>query len=138
MTKFTKGVSGNPAGKKPGTLSKRSQLVRLLEPHAEKLVMKAVDLALNGDANCLRLCMERLIPKAKSESISIVFPDIDSARNAPIKIYHEFIKLLAGNEITLEQAKLLTDILKHTREPSEVEEGISEMQVLLREFKREY
>ena len=64
MAKFQPGQSGNPAGRKVGCLNKHTQLIKLLEPHAEAIVQKTVDLALLGDANALRLCMERLIPKA--------------------------------------------------------------------------
>ena len=77
MTKFTKGKSGNPCGKKLGTLNKRTQLSKLLEPHAEKLINKTVELALKGDVNALRLCIERLIPKTTSQPIQFDFNAID-------------------------------------------------------------
>jgi hypothetical protein len=61
--KFQKGQSGNPNGRPPGCTNKRSQLAKLLEPHAEALINKAVELALSGDTHALRLCLDRLIPK---------------------------------------------------------------------------
>ncbi len=63
--RFKKGQSGNPNGRPLGCLNKRTQLAALLEPHAEALISKAVELALGGDTNALRLCIERLLPKAQ-------------------------------------------------------------------------
>lgn len=62
---FKKGQSGNPAGRRKGS-SKVSEYRALLEPHADKLVQKAVDLALSGDTVALRLCVDRLIPALKA------------------------------------------------------------------------
>ena len=69
MPKFKKGQSGNPAGKKIGTQNKRTQLAKMLDPHAEGLINKTVELALSGDTQALKLCIERLIPKANNHSI---------------------------------------------------------------------
>lgn len=45
MTKnlFQPGQSGNSNGKKPGTLNRRTQLAKLLEPHAEDLIEKRLN-----------------------------------------------------------------------------------------------
>lgn len=64
---FKKGISGNIQGRPKGIVDKRIELRSLLVPHAEALVNKAVELALAGDSNALRLCIDRLIPKAKDE-----------------------------------------------------------------------
>ena len=68
---FNKGQSGNPSGRPKGAVSKRSQLSKLLEPHAHALIDKAVELALTGEPSALRLCIERLIPRAKEETLEI-------------------------------------------------------------------
>ena len=70
---FRKGVSGNPAGRKRGTPDRRTALRDLLQPHADDLVKKAVELALGGDTTALRICIDRCIPavKAKDTPISI-------------------------------------------------------------------
>lgn len=66
MAKFQKGQSGNPSGKRPGTLNKRTQLIRLLEDNAENLINKLIELSLDGDVQALRFCLERFLPKASS------------------------------------------------------------------------
>ncbi len=65
---FKPGQSGNPAGKKPGTKSKKRQL---LESHSKELLRKLVDLALAGDPTALRLCIDRLLPRLRPESAPI-------------------------------------------------------------------
>ncbi len=71
--KFTKGQSGNPNGRPKGLEDKRVALRLLLVPHTEKLIKKAVSLALNGDTTALRICIDRLIPpiRAKDTPVSI-------------------------------------------------------------------
>lgn len=67
MAKFTRGQSGNPVGRTPGSKDKRSELRELLKPHAPQLIQKAVDMALDGDAAALKLCIDRLIPPQRSQ-----------------------------------------------------------------------
>ena len=70
---FRKGESGNPQGRPKGLPDRRTKLRGLLEPHAQELVAKAVELAKAGDTTALRLCLECLIPpiKAKDEHVAV-------------------------------------------------------------------
>ena len=69
MATFKKGKSGNPKGRPKGVSDKRNRLLQLLEPNIEKLLDKAVELALSGDQAMLRLLLERVLPtKAKEET----------------------------------------------------------------------
>ena len=106
MAKFVTGQSGNPSGKKVGTLNKRTQLSKLLEPHAEALINKAVELALAGDGNALRLCIERLIPKAKDDTAKIIISDLSALTNDQI------IQSLSGQELSITELKNLLQQLK--------------------------
>ena len=76
-TKFKPGQSGNPNGKPKGTKDKRTELRELLQPHAEGLVNKVVEKALEGDTTALRLCLDRLIPPYRAGNISVVLNDIE-------------------------------------------------------------
>lgn len=71
---FEKGQSGNPAGRPPGIRDKRTAMRELLVPHAEALVAKAVEKALEGDTTALRICIDRLIPAAKPKDDPIELP----------------------------------------------------------------
>lgn len=71
---FSKGESGNPKGRPPGISDKRTRWRALLEPHAEALMGKAVELALAGDTTALRLCLEWLCPPIRSHDEPVAFP----------------------------------------------------------------
>ena len=62
---FTKGVSGNLAGR-PKSKVKQADLKELLLPHAENLINTLVSLALSGDVSAMKLCIDRLIAPIKS------------------------------------------------------------------------
>lgn len=109
---FRVGVSGNPNGRPKGAISKRAQLSKLLEPHAEELINKAVELATGGDVNALRLCLERIIPKPKEETIEVALPD-NSLDNptALLKLTTDLIRAVLRGELTLEQTKKIFDLI---------------------------
>lgn len=73
-TKFQKGKSGNPKGKPVGAKDKRTELRELLKPHSEKLIQKAVDLAMEGDQAALKMCLDRICPALKSQAPLITLP----------------------------------------------------------------
>ena len=71
MAKFKPGQSGNPRGRAKGSKDRWTEFRELLEPHAEDLVTKAVELAKEGDTTALRLCLDRLIPPIKPRELSV-------------------------------------------------------------------
>jgi hypothetical protein len=83
MAHFKKGQSGNPKGRPKGATDRRGALRELLEPHAPELVEKAVELALEGDATALRMCLDRLIPSLPADSSPVVLGPV--ADNNPTK-----------------------------------------------------
>ena len=57
-----KGVSGNPAGRPRGSRNKANVAIEaLLEDGAERLISKAMEMALAGDTAPMRLCLERIL-----------------------------------------------------------------------------
>lgn len=109
MAKFQKGRSGNPSGKKPGILNKRTQLTRQFEVHAEALINKTVELALEGDVTALKLCIERLVPKA-NDKLTVTMPDAASIETT--KIIPGVLMSLANQEVSITDLKLLLDTLE--------------------------
>lgn len=117
MTKFTPGQSGNPAGRPRGITDKRAELSKLLVPHAEALVNKVVELALTGDVGALRLCVERLIPKARGETLDLSLPceDIENV-GALLQNNTAVIAAVSKGELTIEQAQVFSQLLKTQHE----------------------
>ena len=59
-TRFQPGQSGNPRGKPRGAKNHATKLAeKLIDNQCETLVQKAVELALNGDMQALKLLIER-------------------------------------------------------------------------------
>lgn len=142
---YKPGQSGNLNGRPAGIKNKRTQLATLLEQHAEALINKTVELALNGDSNALRLCIERLIPKAKDGTANIVLPIVDATRiNTPLEMGRAILNALSGQEINLDQAKSLLNVLKYCDNSPSVFEanGIGQdaqkLNELLEKYNRDY
>ena len=116
MTKFKKGQSGNPNGKKPRTLNKRTRLAKLLEPHAKGLINKTVELALDGDVNALRLCIERLIPKATSQQIQMDLKGVDTENFDSLSVIGKnVIAAISTGDMTPDDGRQLMGILDSQR-----------------------
>ena len=57
----------NPNGRPKGSMNKFTALSReLMSIKGPEIVQKVVDLALEGDRTCLKMCMDRIIPTTKA------------------------------------------------------------------------
>jgi hypothetical protein len=78
--RFRKGQSGNPKGRPPGSRNKATETAELLlDGEAEALTRKAVELALEGDAVALRLCLDRIIPPRRGRRVQLSVPPVRGA-----------------------------------------------------------
>jgi hypothetical protein len=69
MSKFIKGVSGNPKGRPKGKSKNtliRDQLISAIEDRAPDVVEAVVKAALGGDMTAAKIIMDRLIPVQKA------------------------------------------------------------------------
>lgn len=108
--KFKPGESGNPSGRPKGSRNTQTQLIKLLEPHAEQLINKMVEKALEGDPNALRLCIERLLPKAKDNLIESDLPTLEE-NNYMETIESILQEMLLGN-IASDEGKKIIDLIE--------------------------
>jgi len=57
----------NPGGRPKGSVNKFTALSReLMSNKGPEIVQKVIDLALEGDRTCLKMCMDRIIPTTKA------------------------------------------------------------------------
>ena len=69
---FKKGVSGNPSGRPIGSVNKYTALARgVLGENSQAIVEVIIDKALKGDVNCLKMCLDRIIPTTKYANVSM-------------------------------------------------------------------
>ena len=66
--KLYKGMKSlNPNGRQKGSMNKFTALSReLMSIKGPEIVQKVVDMALEGDRTCLKMCMDRIIPTTKA------------------------------------------------------------------------
>jgi hypothetical protein len=76
---FAKGVSGNPAGRAPGSRNKATEMAQaLLDGQADAIVQKCIELAIEGHPAAIKLCLERLVPR-QARSVRLDMPRIAGA-----------------------------------------------------------
>lgn len=70
---FAPGVSGNPQGKKPGTLNHKTRMRQRFEEHGGAVGEVVLQKALEGDISCCHLVMTRVYPPLRPKSEPVQF-----------------------------------------------------------------
>ena len=108
---FAPGVSGNPAGRPPGARNRATLAVEaLLEGEAEALTRKAIERALEGDGQALRLCLDRIAPPRRDRPVSFALPPLKEAadtRDAFAAVVHA----IAEGELTPSEGLTLAGLI---------------------------
>jgi hypothetical protein len=109
---FKSGQSGNPKGRPTGTKDRRTLFRDMVEPSCPQLVQKAVDMALEGNEQMLKLLLDRLLPaKPKDNPI-----DIDLTNDSPLAKAKKIFAALSNKEVTAHEAStLLSAIVDETK-----------------------
>jgi len=76
---FATGNSGRPKGARN---KKTVAITSLLDGQSEALTQTAINKALEGDSIALRLCMERIAPAPKDQTVSFGLPNMNNALDA--------------------------------------------------------
>ncbi|MCK5433422.1 MAG: hypothetical protein KAJ03_11800 [Gammaproteobacteria bacterium] len=72
LGKFKPGTSGNSKGRPKGQ-GTAGKFRKQLETHADALIAKTVELALEGDTTALRICMDKILPSLKAKAAPVQF-----------------------------------------------------------------
>ena len=137
MSQYKKGQSGNPKGRPKGARDKRAELKNLLLSHSEALVEKAVELALSGDSAALKLCLDRILPKAKNDALNVLNMPIinDSDPKALVKAGSSIINAVSTGSIAPEEGTAIFATLEGQRkliETIEVRDRIDAIELKLK------
>ena len=91
---FYKGMpSLNPKGRTKGSINKFTKLSReILSSKGPEIVDKVIELALEGDRHCLKMCLDRIIPVSKAVEIKHEHEDLG------INIIVESVKAIEKRE----------------------------------------
>ena len=130
---WRKGASGNPAGRPKGSFNKATlAALSILEGEAEAITRKAIELATSGDIQAIRLCVERLVPRAKEVPLSVHIPPIRSPVDATQTI-PTLIEKLASGELLPSEVESICRVLEQYRkqyETNELEERLQKLEEL--------
>lgn len=109
MSKFAEGQSGNPAGRPRGIKDRRVLFAEMLGEHKQALFDKALELALNGNEQMLRLLLDRLLPaKPKTEDESFDGFDKDKSLSEQLGIIKQAMN---DGEITSDYAYKASQVI---------------------------
>ncbi len=130
-SKFRPGKSGNPKGRPQGSRNKATLAVEgFLDGQSEALTQKAVEMALEGDMQALKLCLERICPPRKSRPIQIDLPNVTTAADVTAA-QGAVIAAMARADITPDEANTISGVLEAKRraiETTEIEERIARLE----------
>jgi hypothetical protein len=85
--KFQPGQSGNPAGRPPGSLNRKTlALAAAYEAKAEEAANDVMERAKSGDPAAMRLCMERAAPAGRHRRFAFALPRIRTPEDAEAAI----------------------------------------------------
>jgi hypothetical protein len=118
---FKPGQSGNPAGKPTGTKNRATVMAQaLFDGEAETLTRKIIELAMDGDMQALRVCVDRLCPpmKAQAAPVQVDIPETDSISD----IANAFIKAAADGQLPPDVAAQLVSAVGTLARVVEVDE----------------
>jgi hypothetical protein len=109
--RFAPGISGNPAGKKPGTRNRATVLREALAEGEDIAAARIViDKALAGDVATARFVVDRLTPRPRGRAIALDLPGGEKAGDV-LAASNATIAAMAAGEITPDEALTVTKVL---------------------------
>ena len=136
-TKFTKGQSGNPAGRPRGALNSATKAAMILfDGEIEVISRKLIEMAKKGDIQAIKLILERVVPARKDRPISIELPKIISAKTV-MEANRQIIDSVAYGELTPSEGQSLMVMTENIRKSIDSREFEERMEALEKKFGHE-
>ena len=108
---FIKGLSGNPAGKRPGTRNRATIIAEeMLDCETRPLLRQAIDDAKGGDGVMTRFCIGRIIPPRRERPVRFDLPPIKSAADLSAAM-QAITSAVAQGELTTGEAWEISQII---------------------------
>jgi Family of unknown function (DUF5681) len=109
--RFQPGQSGNPAGRLPGSLNKKTiALEEAFAEGAQEVVADVITRAKNGDEAAVRLCVDRMLPRKRDRAVAIELPVIKTSEDAELALTVVTDELAAGH-LTIGEASALVALI---------------------------
>jgi len=109
--RFQSGQSGNPAGRPPGSLNKKTlALAEAFAEGAQEVLADVITRAKNGDKTAVRLCMDRTLAPKRDRTVAIELPVIKTSEDAELALTVVTDELAAGH-LTISEASALVALI---------------------------
>jgi len=109
--RFQPGQSGNPTGRPPGSLNKKTlALAEAFAEGAQEVVTDVIARAKNGDEAAVRLCMDRMVPRKRDRTVAVELPVIKTSEDAELALTVVTDELAAGH-LTISEASALVTLI---------------------------
>jgi hypothetical protein len=117
---FKPGQSGNPNGKKKGTLHKATlAALELLEGDLSAITQVCIDKAKAGDLLAAKLILDKLLPNRRERSVNLKLPKVKGAQDLP-KAFEAVVQTVAVGDLTPGEGQALTAMLEAYRKGIEL------------------
>jgi len=108
---FSKGRSGNPAGRPVGARGRAAAFTEaLMDSEATEIVRKAIAKAKAGDSVCLRICIDRILPPRRDRTVQFDLPQLESAADA-VRAMSSVLVAVASGELTPSEGETISGIV---------------------------
>jgi len=97
-------------GRPPGSRNEKTKLLESLESHGEAIIQQCKLLAMKGDRTALRLCVERLIPIAKTPGTHFRLPAIETAADLK-NLLPSIVKQTSKGHLSAYEAEALARVV---------------------------
>jgi len=120
---FTKGISGNPAGRPPGSRNRATLLAQqLLDGQSEAVVQALLDKALKErDLGALKIIIDRLLPPRRGRPVQFDLPEIADAPGV-VAAYNAVLHATAVGQLTPEEAVSVSGVIDRLRVAIELDD----------------
>jgi Family of unknown function (DUF5681) len=109
---FTKGQSGNPAGRPVGSHNKFTrEMHEALEEGGPALIVRLLELAGEGNTGAMRQCLDRLMGKQRPSAVALPSPE---SPTYVLDALTEIHRALGAGEIASDEAARLVDLVGRT------------------------
>lgn len=118
--RFKPGQSGNPKGRPPGIIDKRTKVTQALLDDAPQVARVVIDAALEGDMQAANLVLARIAPPIRAQAEKVVFaldPDAPLAEQAS-----QVLAAVSEGKLDVETARTLIGCIQSVAGIKAVEE----------------
>jgi len=121
-SRFKKGASGNPRGRRAGSRNKATVLLeKMMADDGEGVVNAVLEAAKGGDMQAARIILDRICPPRKERPISCKLPKMEDTSDLIAGI-SAIMAAVANGELTPGEGQALASLIEAQRRTLETED----------------